>query len=129
MIVANPLVFNEKKPLEEQMRILQRQLDKLFDAMQGRLSFGTGIALSRGQNIQGQFVSFTSHAVANTEFSVTHSLNSVPIGYILLWQDKAGSLYQGPATGTAWTGTAVYLKCSVASVTFSSFLIPQGAMQ
>ena len=98
-------------------------LNALFLAMQGRIRFGDGGDGDRGENLSGQFQSFTSHATANTEFSVAHTLGSVPVGYLVLGQDKAGSLYQLSGTGTAWTSSAIYFKCSVSSVTFLVFLL------
>lgn len=123
MKVVNTLTLNPKVPLTEQLPIIQSNFDKLFDLAQGRIRFGRGTDGDRGENISGQFQQFTSDGSANTEFSISHSLGSVPIGYIVLWQDKAGSLYQGPSTGTAWTSSTIYLKCSVSSVTFKVFLI------
>jgi peptidoglycan hydrolase-like protein with peptidoglycan-binding domain len=127
MIITNPLVFNEKKSLDEQVRILQRQLDKLTFALQGRISLGTGVDGSPGQNVQGEFQQFTTSATPDAENTITHTLGSVPIGFIVLWQDKAGSLYQSPTSGTDWTSTSVYLKCEVASLTALIFLLPSGA--
>lgn len=75
--------------------------------------------LEFGDNFNAQIKTVTSDGVANTEFSVTHTLKRIPSAVIVLYQDKAGSLYQGPTTGTAWTVTTIYLKSSVASVTFS----------
>jgi len=102
---------------------LDKDVKNLFFLSKGKVRFGDGDTATNGENISGQFVQFTSDGTANTEFSVAHTIGSVPVGYIILWQDKSGSLYQGPATGTAWTTTALSLKCSVSSVTFKVFLI------
>ena len=118
--------FNERRPMDEQLRQLQTQLSKLFYLLQGRVSFGVGTDGINGQNVSGQFQQFTSDSSANTEFTLGHTVGSVPLGALVLWQDKAGSLYQGPTTGTAWTSTNVYLKCSVSSVTFLVFLVKKG---
>lgn len=88
-----------------------------------RIRFGDGATGTNGENISGQFVQFTSDGTGNTEFNVAHTIGSIPVGYLILWQDKAGSLYQGPSTGTAWTSAQVSLKCSVANVTFLIFLV------
>ena len=126
MRVANTQVLNPKQPLETQVPVLQTQLDKMFQALQGRISFGTGDTGQRNGNIAGEWLQFTT-AVANAEVTVAHGLGSIPLGRIVIWQDKAGSLYQGPSTGTAWTSTNVYFKCDVASVTFLVFLVKKGA--
>lgn len=90
------------------------------------MSFGTGDDGQQNGNIEGEWQEFTSHGTANTEFAVAHGLGSVPLGYMIVSQDKAGSLYQMHDTGTAWTSTNIYLKCSVVSVKFLVFLIKKG---
>jgi len=50
---------------------------------------------------------------ANVEFTVIHNLGVVPHGYLVAYQDKAGSVYDG---GTSWTSTNIYLKASVANM-------------
>lgn len=128
MRIANTLNLNEHMPLNEQIRLLQVQLDKIFYLLQGRVSFGTGIDGNNGQNLSGQFQQFTSDASANTEFNVAHTVGSIPLGYIILWQDIAGSLYTSPTSGTDWTATQISLKCSVSSVTFLVFLVKKGSI-
>lgn len=70
-------------------------------------------------NFNAEVASLTSHAVADTEDTVAHTLGRVPTGYLVLHRSKAGVLYQGPATGTAWTATAIYVKSNVASTVYS----------
>lgn len=103
--------------------MLKVNLDKIFTATQGRIRFGDGVDGNRGENLAGVFQTFTSDATPDTEFSVAHGLGSVPIGRIIIWQDKAGNLYQSPTTGTAWDSTDAYFKCDVASVTFNVFFL------
>jgi len=107
----------------EYIRSVDNDLRNLFIMSQANVRFGTGTDGDRGENMAGEFQKFTSDGSADTEFSVTHTLGVVPIGTIVLGQDKAGSLYQLSDTGTAWTSTTVYYKCDVASVTFLVFLI------
>jgi hypothetical protein len=98
-------------------------MDNLFRCLNGRVRFGRGTDGDRGENIQGEFQQFTTSATPDAENTIAHGIGAIPVGYIILWQDKAGSLYQGPSTGTAWTSSNIYLKCTVASVTFKVFLI------
>jgi hypothetical protein len=123
MRVGKGLTLDESQELPTQIRMLDVQLKRLVNAFQGRIRFGDGTDEEEGENIAGEFQLFTSDATPNTEFSVTHQLGAIPIGRIILYQDKAGSLYQGPSTGTAWTSTTVYFKCDVASVAFLVFLV------
>lgn len=126
MIVQKFLNFNSSRyatDAKSDIREIDRDFDQIYDCLQGRIRFGTGNTGSNGENISGQWLTITTNASANTESTFTHSIGSIPVGYIVVWQDKAGSLYQGPTTGTAWTTTTISLKCSVASVQFKLFLL------
>jgi len=126
MRIPNTLSLNERKSLDEQVRDLQVAMRNVIIWSQGRVAFGTGVDGERGQNMEGEFQQFTSSATPNAENTVAHGLNSIPIGYIILWQDKAGSLYGSPTNGTDWTTTNFYVKCDVASVEFLIFLVKKG---
>ena len=102
---------------------INQDLLNLFMFLQGRVRFGQGTSGNDGENMYGQWLTITTNAVANTEDTFTHSCGVVPVGYLTVWQDKAGSLYQSPTVGTDWTTTTISLKCSVASVTFKLFLL------
>jgi hypothetical protein len=115
--------ITELNTLNNVLSIIDEDLRNLFLLSQSRIRFGDFTSGSFGENLSGQFKSFTSHASPDTEFSVAHTLGVVPVGQIILYQDKVGSLYQGPTTGTNWTSSAVYYKCDVASVSFAVFLL------
>jgi len=115
--------FSDLKSVERYARELDRDVQDLVNALTARLRVGDVQDGFRSENFSGEIQVFTSSGVADTEFSVTHTLGFIPTGRIILYQDKAGSLYQGPATGTAWTDTTVYFKCDVASVTFAILLL------
>lgn len=102
---------------------ISTDISNIIACLQGRVRFGPGTSGNDGENVYGQWLTITTNAVANTETTFTHSCGVIPVGYLVAWQDKAGSLYQGPTTGTAWTKTAISLKCSVASVQFKLFLL------
>jgi len=94
-------------------------LNNIFLCLQGRVRFGDGVTGARGENISGEFRTITT-AGANTEVVVPHTLGAIPVGRIVIGQDKAGSLY---SSTTAWTKTNIYVKSDVASVTFNIFLL------
>ena len=91
----------------------------IFLAFQGRVRFGDGVDKARGENMSGEFHTITT-AGADTEVVVAHTLGAIPVGYIVLMQDKAGSLY---SSTTAWTKSNIYVKCDVATVVFKIFLL------
>jgi hypothetical protein len=111
-----------KQNQESYLKDIDADVKNLFFLSKGRVRFGDG-NVGETENISGQFVDLTSHASANTEFAVAHTLGSIPVGFIVLYQDKAGSLYQAPTTGTSWTSTNIYLKSDVSSLSAKIFLL------
>lgn len=97
-------------PLETggQRRLMEilRNIGHIFD---GRIGFGDGI---NKENLDIEFKNVTSHATADTEFSISHTLGRVPAGYIVVKRDKAAIVYDGP---TPWTSNTLYLRCNVSS--------------
>lgn len=87
----------------------------------GRIRFGpNNNVINKGENVQGQFITYTTNASANTEDTVSHNLASIPVGYLIVKQNKAGSIYD---SGTSWTSSHLYLKGSASSMTVTIFLL------
>lgn len=78
----------------------------------GRTRFGSGLDQARGENISGEFHAVGSTGTNDIEFSVSHTIGAVPIGFLVTNINKGGVIYAG---STAWTSTTAYFKCSVAS--------------
>lgn len=128
MIVVKKSSYNASRYAHDQYDnsdIINYDTDfnQVFNCLSGRVRFGPGTSGNNGENMAGQFLTITTNAIANTESTFTHTMGSIPVGYLILGQDKAGSLYQLSTTGTAWTNSKISLKCSVASVTFNLFLL------
>ena len=103
---------------------IDNDLGNVILALQGRLRFGpNNSTLNKGENILGQFITYTTNGTPNTEDTIAHNLGSIPIGYIVVSKSKAGDIYQQASTGTAWSSTNIYLKCTVASVSVTLFLL------
>jgi len=122
MLIGKGFTLNKNRPIESQVQDIELFLNKVSLNLT-RISFGDPADGNRGENLDGQWQLFTSHASANTEFSVTHTIGSIPVGYIVCGQDKAGELYQLDDTGTAWTATTVYFKSTGTSVAYEIFLL------
>jgi hypothetical protein len=58
-----------------------------------------------------QFAEVTTPG-ADVEFSISHGLGFIPLGFLVCRQDKPGITY---ASSTAWTTENVFLKCNVAT--------------
>jgi len=125
MIITKSSSSVKRKQEEKDDRFTEIDADfkKLFFLANGRIRFGTGTDGENSENIAGQFQTFTSSGTPDAENTIAHTVGAIPIGIIILHQDLAGSLYQGPTTGTNWSTTQIFLKCDIASVTFSIFLV------
>jgi hypothetical protein len=111
--------WTPESDIKKSLQDLDTDLKNIMLFSAGRVRFGTGVDGARGENISGEFQVFTAGS-ADAENTIAHTLGSVPIGYLVVKQSKAGSLYSG---STAWSSTNIYLKCSVASVVFTIFLL------
>ena len=96
-------------------------LEDMAKRVSGHLSIGDGTIYSRSGNLDGQWVELTTPTTPDTEITVYHSLGRVPIGYLVLAQNKAGSLYTSQYA--SWSTSATAFKCNVATVLFTIILI------
>ena len=119
MKVIKTFNFNENQDMKTNIRRLEQDTLQLFEAFKGRIRFGTATDGYRGENIAGSFQVVTI-AGADTEVTIAHGLGAAPIGFLVLRQDKAGDFYD---SGTAYDDTNIYIKCSVATVTATLFVI------
>jgi len=106
-------------PIDKQVRELDLLLNKIILALQGRIRFGSGTDGYMGENIQGQFQVVSDTGTANVEFTVAHTLGYTPTMYIVLSIDKGGVVYK---SGTSWTSTNTYFKCSTANSAITLFI-------
>lgn len=119
-LVKTSNLSNRKNETNQYDKNLDADISSIFTALKGRIRFGSSTDGYRGENISGEFQVFTSDSTPDTEDTIAHTIGAVPVGYIVLKQNKAGSLYLG---STTWTKSNVYFKCDVASVAFTIFLL------
>lgn len=111
--------FDKSKP-EDWARDVNSDLDTVFLCLSGRIRFGANDnVINKGENILGQFVTYTTNATPDTQDTVPHNLASIPVGYIVVNRNKNGGVY----TSAAATSSNLFLKCSVASTTVTLFLL------
>lgn len=104
-------------------------LKDIFSAIQGRLRFGSGTSGLKGENIGGVWLKVLTSGTANAEVGYAHALGSQPMGYIVVWQDKAGNIYSNPegaGINTVWTSGTSYFKSDATSANFMVFLLERG---
>lgn len=120
MKIASSSIRNQKTDVRKLYLSIMNDLKKITDVLSGRIRFGTGTDGQNGQNIAGQFQVVADTGNVNTEFTVAHTVGAVPIGFLVLNNDKGSVIYD---SGTAWTSTNTYFKASVANCAITIFLI------
>jgi len=118
--IAKLSKVDERKDFRDMLHALDNDVEKLYQLTQGRIRFGTGSDGTKGENIAGEFQVVADTGTANVEFSITHTLGAVPVGYILLKNSVSGSVYNG---ASAWTDTTIYLKHSGANANITVFIL------
>jgi hypothetical protein len=124
--------FNTQAP-QNWVNSADKDLGNITTALQGRLRFGanssstaspnmgaSAASSTMGENIAGQFVTFTTPATPNTSFIVPHNLGSTPVGHIVASKNMAVDVYGEPST---WTSTNITLKSTVANANVTLFLM------
>lgn len=100
---------------DDQINPFRKALLKYLGERESNLKSILDRGIRFSDNMDVDLVSFTSNGSVDTEDTTAHSLGKVPTGIIVYSQDKAGSLYN---SGTAFTASNIYTKCSVATVAF-----------
>lgn len=116
---SNYVGFKISKP-EEYILTIDTDLRNLFLFTQGRIRFGSGTTNTFGENVSGEFWVITTPTATNSEFNVTHNLNTVPAGWLITSQSGAGDLYTATGSNTA---TKAYFRSNVTSTNFTVFLL------
>jgi hypothetical protein len=113
------LDYTPKEPPElSRWAIMVRKLyEQLARVVNGLISFGNGISRD---NIDGEWASVADTGGANVDFTITHNMLRVPIGFIVMDQSKAGVIYHG---SIAWTTTTITLRCNVANDSILIFIV------
>jgi len=97
----------EEGTIKEQFAKVKGFCDKLLTALDASFHRIANIPFN-----QSHIADTANTGNADTEFAVTHYLGRVPTGFILVKSNKACNVYD---SGTAWTTSAVYLKCDAAN--------------
>jgi hypothetical protein len=63
---------------------------------------------SSNENVWCEFVTVNAVSAANAVCSAAHTLNRVPAGTIVVWQDTPANMYKPTAVASADTSTAVF---------------------
>ena len=95
---------------------LTRWNEHLADQIAGKISYGSTMGnTDQDQNLLIWKASGVTPGVANTDFTITHSLGSVPNTIVGQDTDNGGLLYRG---SVAWTKTTITLRCTTATANY-----------
>lgn len=90
----------------------EKTLDNLLFRAWLELSTLLNAGLGFVDNFNCQKVAVADSGTINTEFTVAHTLKRIPEGFLVININKGGVVY---SSGTGWTTSAIYLKCSAAN--------------
>lgn len=96
-----------------------RTLEKMYKILRGNISYGNLTPVDTARNVDGYPATAITPGVANTEFSVAHGLNRVPVGFHVVTKNGACDVYQST---TAWTNKLIYLKATVININIKLFI-------
>lgn len=111
----NPSIVPANLQQQNQFSSVVTDITNLCNAVDGNITFN--------DNMAGVFVTFTT-TTANASNTVTHTLGSIPIGFITTNINVGGVVYT--SSFSSWTATTVTLFCSVANATVTAWLIAGG---
>lgn len=110
-----PAAFNTDTP-----SALRENFEQLAKTVRN-ISFGETMSnAAPDQNLECWKASGTSPGVANTDFTINHSLGRIPITIAGQDTNNGGLLYRG---SVAWTKTQVTLRCTTATAAYNVVLI------
>jgi hypothetical protein len=102
---------------------VRRVLGLIGEYILGNLKLGRPTHQTRATNLQAYHLTGTTHAVANTEFSIVHGLNTAP--YLLvpvLDLQTVGAKTVDLTVSRAADANRVYLKSSQTAATFNAII-------
>ncbi len=115
------LNFTVVKPTEKSLKLFVTMLrsvyQNLVNVVNGDLGFGDG---TLADNVSGAWINVVAPVTPNTDFTVTHNLNRLPVGYWPMQKDRACDVYTG---SVASTKTQLTLRATVASAVLRLFVV------
>jgi hypothetical protein len=98
-------------------RMMLTLWQNLAFVLKGQIGFGDGTNLD---NINGFWAIVPDTGPANTDFTITHNMGRIPVGYITMTASIATDIYTGSVSATK---TQITLRSSAAHAAMSLFII------
>jgi len=101
---------------------LTRHSERLAKVLLANVNYGTTMDNTDPDNNMNSWkFEGMSPGAANTDFTLPHSLNRIPLTINAQDTDNGGLIYRSPAT--PWTKTTVTFRCTTASANYKVFVI------
>ncbi len=107
----------EFSPNSDRWATLQRAWQLFARSFNNSVGFGDG---THRDNIDGNWVTVVTPVAVNTNFTINHTLNRVPVGYLPMQKSAACDVYTGSVAGTK---TQLTLRATVGGVTLKLFIL------
>jgi hypothetical protein len=106
-----------EKQLVKFGQMLQKSWRNLTTLINNKVGFGDG---TNHDNIDGVWANVVAPVAPNTDFTITHNLGRVPVGYWVMQKDRAVDVYTG---SVAATSSQITLRATVASAVLRLFIL------
>ena len=107
----------EQKSLSDFVQMLKTVYQNFIQVLNGNIGFGDGTI---PDNISGSWINVVAPVAPNTDFTVNHNLQRLPVGYWIMQKDRACDVYTGSVAATT---TQLTLRATVASAVLRLFII------
>jgi hypothetical protein len=111
------VVKPDNMSLKRFVGMIRKIYQNLTFVINGNLGFGDG---TNPDNVSGNWINTTCPVTPNTDFTVNHNLNRLPVGYWIMQKDRAVDIYTG---SVAATNTQITLRATVASAVVRLFVV------
>src|SRR5882762_11568874 len=107
----------EKTSFHRFVQMIRNVYQNLVTLINGNIGFGDG---TLPDNISGSWINVVAPVAPNTDFTVNHNLQRLPVGYWVMQKDRACDVYTGSVAATT---TQLTLRATVASAVLRIFVI------
>ena len=107
----------EKTSFHRFVQMIRNVYQNLVTLINGNIGFGDG---TTPDNISGNWINVVTPVAPNTDFTVNHNLQRLPVGYWIMQKDRACDVYTGSVAATT---TQLTLRATVASAVLRLFII------
>ena len=97
--------------------MFQQAWSQMVKVVNYNIGYGDGV---NADNINGVWNTFVTPGAVNTDFTITHNLGRIPVGYHVMQKSASCDIYTGSVPATA---TQLTLRASAAGVTVKVFIV------